>query len=127
MRKHSSFLFLICALLLCGSSAFAQKIHTPKCGPGTHLAEHRNGGYYCEANGNKNSGSNSSSGSGNAAEQKGWSDYNKSQRDYDNHYAGYTAESAAAREAGRCYDSGFSACTEAKRRQATHENNANNA
>ncbi|MCU1309568.1 MAG: hypothetical protein JWO20_693 [Candidatus Angelobacter sp.] len=128
MKQHFSSSLLICILLLCGSSAFAQKIHTPKCGAGTHLAEHENGGFYCEANGgSSSSGSSSSTKSGSSAEQKGWAAYAKAERDYDNHRAAYESESAAAREAGRCSSFGaLEACADAKRRQASHENNASN-
>jgi hypothetical protein len=127
MKKHFSSSLLICVVLLCGSSAFAQKIHTPKCGAGTHLAEHKSGGFYCEANGSSG-GSSSSTNSGSPAEQKGWAAYNKAERDYDNHLAAKLAEAAAAREAGRCSSFGaLEACADAKRRQATHENNASNA
>ena len=128
MKKHFSSSLLICILLLCASSAFAQKIHTPKCGAGTHLAEHKSGGFYCEANGGGSSSSSSSPNSGSSAEQKGWAAYNKAERDYDNHLAANVAEAAAAREAGRCTSFGaLEACADAKRRQASHENNASNA
>jgi hypothetical protein len=104
----------------------AQKRHLPDCPKGMHVVS-THSGYGCEKDGS-NSNSGSSSGGGSSSEQRAWSDYENAQRQWDNDNSGRVAEQESADSAGRCTDFGnLPSCTDAKRRQAHHQSNAQDA